>query len=148
MIIEIYTNDLYDFESRNLTTAFGKLNNGLDIKIKVSKLYKINNIKDKKILSSIASDILIDPIVEYYSFENKDNCLVGYDGYVDIFLKDNISDVVGESVSDIVEKVKGIKVLVRTGKRFYYKGKKHLFIDFIKEEFFNELIHKIDLKEF
>lgn len=147
MIIEIYTNDLYDFESKNLKLSLVNYR-ALDLKVKVARLYNISGISDKKFLKSIARDILIDPIVENYCLEEKSCFFSQYNGHIDIFLKDSVTDVVGESVSDIIERIKGIKTEVRTGKRFYYCGNTDLFLEFIKEEFFNELIHKIEIKEF
>lgn len=149
MIVEIYTKDNYDFESKNLKLAISKFGSEGVFDVKVSKLYKIENIKNKKVLNSIVNDILIDPIVEECLVGDKKNLFFNkYQGYVEIFLKDSVADVVGESVSDIIERIKGLKTSVRIGKRFYYCGIKDRFLDFIKEEFFNELIHKISFKEF
>lgn len=146
MIIEIYTHDKYDIESKNIEKMFYRFSSK-NISIKMTKLYKIKECENNIDIKKVAEDILIDPIVEGYLLRKENSFVNGYKGFIDVFLKDSITDVVGESVGDIIKRVTGKSFRVRTGRSFYFSGSKDLFIDFIKEEFFNELIHKINVRE-
>ncbi len=143
MEIEIFTKDEFDKESENVTRLFNEY--GGKGKIKVSKVYKIEADENIDYFKKISEDLLIDNIVEFYTlrFENRANFVI------DMFLKKGVSDVVGESVKMAVKDMDlNMPKDVRTGKRFYfYSNDKELAKEFIMEEFANELIHKIDLKQ-
>ncbi|MGC8866807.1 MAG: hypothetical protein ACP5IO_06900 [Elusimicrobiales bacterium] len=149
MIIEIYTVDSFDVESRKIY----KMWKGLEVQskkrlpLKISRLYDIRKLEDERYLHKIAKEILVDPIVEEYVIREKDNFFEeNYKYACEIFLKDGVSDVVGESVSDIIEKMYSKKFTVRTGRCFYLTFLDD-FVDFVKEEYFNELINKINLRK-
>lgn len=145
MKVEIYTVDRFDVESRNVYRLWkGKDIDGI-FPIKVSKFYDIG-CSDAGLIRKIAEEILVDPVVERYRIREKDKTFEkDWKFVVEIFLKEGVSDVVGESVSDIIEKMFSEKFVVRTGRCFYLKFLDD-FVDFAKEEYFNPLINGIELK--
>lgn len=141
MIIEIYTVDKYDTESNNISKLI-KNHSCVDVDVKLTKLYDIKELNDKNYAMKIATNVLQDRVVESYiirdtqiHFDNR------YKFYCEIFFKKSITDVVGESVSDIIEKLYSNRFTVRTGRCFYLSSFDQNAFNFLKEEYFNELIH-------
>ncbi|MCX7905620.1 MAG: hypothetical protein N2446_02840 [Elusimicrobiales bacterium] len=147
MIIEIYTVDKYDRESKNIREVFVKNFKVNRFNLKVTKLYNIVECEDITSIDLIARDILLDPIVEEYIIRREKPLFKGYKWGLEIFLKKSVADVVGESVSDVINKLIDKKFNVRTGKCFYFSSSRDKFISFIREEFFNDLIHTMEIKE-
>lgn len=146
MIVELYTKDIYDTESKLIERLFKNYSKS-NISVKLTRLYDILDCFNKDEVLRIAKEILVDPIVEEYLIRDVDGYLKGYDGMVELFLRDSLTDVVGESVSDIIKRVLDRDFKVRTGRCFYFSASKDLFLDFVKEEFFNEHLHKINIKK-
>ncbi|MCX7642046.1 MAG: hypothetical protein N2Z20_05365 [Elusimicrobiales bacterium] len=146
MIVEIYTIDKYDKESKNIRELFIKHFKVNNFDLKLTKLYDIKECDDISDIELIARDILLDPVVEKYYIRNDKFLFKRYKFILEIFLKDSVSDVVGESVSGIVNKLINKRFNVRTGKCFYCSSSIDEFINFVREEFFNELIHNMKIR--
>jgi len=148
MIIEIFTLDKFDKESFNITSAFKKYGGKSDIKF--SKLYNIFLTASSSYFKKVADEILLDSIVESYSIF-KDSSLYSFKSslIIDIWFKDSVTDIVGESVK-LAIRDGGFKEpdCVRTAKRFYFFNFDKNAFDFIMEDYANELIHKVNVKRF
>lgn len=144
MIIEVFTKDKFDVESKNITKNFTTY--GGSGAIKLTKLYDINARERKDYFNNIARFILIDPVVEDFNIES---LLRRGRIIIELWLKESIVDLLGESVKMAIGDY-GFKPpeMVRTGKRFYFeicdieKAR-----SFIEEEFSNEIIHRIKIEK-
>jgi phosphoribosylformylglycinamidine (FGAM) synthase PurS component len=152
MIIEIWTKKKYSKnEEMDLITRLSHARLRPDF-AKISRLYRIDADFEKKDFEKIAKEILIDPITEEYSLsdrigkrrENLDCKLKNKNLFrVEVWLKDSVTDVIGESVQETILDVIHKKVKnVRYGHAYY------LFVDSgsrikhaVSEVLINELIH-------
>ena len=148
MIIEIFTVDKFDKESTHITKMFK--NYGGRSRIKFSKLYKVVCESSKNYFVKVAKDVLVDHIVERYKIFDDDNFFSFKASVViDLWFKESVSDICGESVRDAIGDAGFIKPLyVRTAKRFYFLDSNKKALEFIMENYANELIHRIDFKKF
>ncbi len=149
MIVEIYTVDRFDVESKNIYKMWKglKVVDEKNLPLKLSKLYDIRECNNEKEICKIAEEILVDHVVERYKIRGKALGVEENFNYAfEIFLKESVSDVVGESVSDIIEKMYFKKFTVRTGRCFYLVDLDD-FVDFANEEFVNQLINRVELRK-
>ncbi|MDO8802897.1 MAG: phosphoribosylformylglycinamidine synthase subunit PurS [Elusimicrobiota bacterium] len=119
MIIEIWTKEKY---ARNEEAAFiARLAHaGLKVKAaRLSRLYKVDADFSKEEFEKIASELLTDNITEHYSLSPGKAGLK--DAYrAEVWLKDSVTDVVGESVKEAVADVAGkLPEAVRFGHAYY-----------------------------
>jgi phosphoribosylformylglycinamidine (FGAM) synthase PurS component len=154
-LVEIFTKDEFDSESEKFSNF---LKNALskNTEIKFSKIYRISLNKNSNYFKRIADEILIDPIVEIYRLNNKfygakPLNLSRYDFSVDVWFKEGITDVVGESVKNIITDCGFTSPdKVSFARRFYFSDiNKKQAEEFINENFANKLINDImvtDLK--
>lgn len=119
MIIEIWTKEKY---AKNEEEGFlGRLAHaGLKVKTaRLSRLYRVDADFSRKEFDRIAAELLTDKITEQYSLSAgkaglKKACRV------EIWLKDSVTDVVGESVKDAIADVLGKEpAAVRFGRAYY-----------------------------
>ncbi|MCM8766538.1 MAG: phosphoribosylformylglycinamidine synthase subunit PurS [Candidatus Omnitrophica bacterium] len=127
-IIEIY-------KKKNIRDVFGQ-----DIKksieeigisgieeVKVSNLYKIECKTNKKNVEKIAKELLIDKVSEDFSIYKKTRTKKDF-WIIEIFLKDGVTDPVGETARNTIIESKILdQVVVKTGKKYYIKGKVNQF---------------------
>ncbi|MGB9677363.1 MAG: phosphoribosylformylglycinamidine synthase subunit PurS [Candidatus Ratteibacteria bacterium] len=123
-IVEIY-------KKKNIRDVFGE-----DIKksieelgifgineVKVSNLYKIECNTEKKNIEKITKELFIDNVSEDYSIYKKRKREKNY-WIIEIFLKDGVTDPVGETAKKTITESGILKnVNVKTGKKYYIKGK-------------------------
>jgi len=119
MIIEIWTKEKY---AKNEEDAFlARLAHaGLKVKTaRLSRLYRIDAALGKKEFAEIASELLTDNITERHSLSSgKAGLKNSY--RVEVWLKDSVSDVIGESVKEAVFDVIGkLPAAVRFGRAYY-----------------------------
>ena len=111
MIIEIWTKEKYATNEeaglvKKLALAGFKTNF-----LKVSKLYLIEGVYSETETSRLAEELLLDPITEAWSF--KPRCFAGGNIHrVEIWLKNSVTDVVGQSVKEAVADM-GLKAPAR-----------------------------------
>ena len=119
MIIEIWTKEKY---AKNEEEGFiGRMAHaGLRIgKARLSRLYRVDADFTAKEFGEIASELLTDKITERYSLKPgaaglKRACRV------EVWLKDSVTDVVGESVKGAISDVMGREpAAVRFGRAYY-----------------------------
>ncbi|MEK7722353.1 MAG: phosphoribosylformylglycinamidine synthase subunit PurS [Elusimicrobiota bacterium] len=119
MIIEIRTKEEY---ARNEEAAFMTRLSHAGLKVKtarLSRLYRIDAAFSKAEFTEIASELLTDNITERYSLSpGKAGLKNSY--RVEVWLKDSVSDVIGESVKEAVFDVIGkLPEAVRFGRAYY-----------------------------
>ena len=119
MIIEIWTKEKY---AKNEEAAFTArlAHAGLKVKTaRLSRLYRVEAGFDKKEFEKIASTLLTDNITEHYSLApGKAGLRNAY--RVEVWLKDSVTDVVGESVKEAIADVAGkAPETVRFGHAYY-----------------------------
>lgn len=147
-LVEIFTKDKFDSESKKFSN-FLKNSLSKNTEIKFSKIYRISVNENINYFKRIADEILTDPIVEIYRLNNKfyggKLDLSCYDFWVDVWFKEGITDVVGESVKNIISDY-GLPPpdKVSFAKRFYFSDiDKKQAEEFINENFANKLINDI-----
>lgn len=149
MEIEIITLERFDVESKNIEKVFFDFS-GLNSKIKLSRIYEISKDANKDYFKKIAEEMLYDPIVENFKLVVSDKRFFpGYKIFVKVSFKKGVTDVVGESVKKIISDM-GYESPgeVKTSKGFYFSlNDKTEIINFIKENYANELIHNIVVEE-
>ncbi len=119
MIIEIWTREKYAGNEEQgflARMAHAGLKAGA---ARLSRLYRVEGDFTSKEFDKLGSELLTDPITEHYSLKaGKINIKGGY--RVEIWLKDSVTDVVGESVKGAVSDVLGKgPVAVRFGHAYY-----------------------------
>lgn len=119
MIIEIWTKEKY---AKNEEGAFiARLAHaGLKVKAaRLSRLYRLDADFSRETFSKIASELLTDQITEHCSLvPGKAGLKNAY--RVEVWLKDSVTDVVGESVKEAVADVTGkLPAAVRFGHAYY-----------------------------
>ncbi|MCM8784804.1 MAG: phosphoribosylformylglycinamidine synthase subunit PurS [Candidatus Omnitrophica bacterium] len=91
--------------------------------VKVSNLYKIEAKTDKKNIERIAKELFIDNVSDNFSIYKKTRTKKGF-WIVEIFLKEGVTDPVGETARKTIIESKILNdVVVKTGKKYYIKGK-------------------------
>lgn len=149
MKIEVYTKDSFDKETQNVEKLF-KSFSGFNTRMKYTKIYDIILDEKKNYFKKIAKEVIIDPIVEEYRIYEEKLPFSNFDIFVEVWYKKSVTDVVGKSVVDAIEKA-GFKRPedVRTAKCFYFKNLNNKLIkEFINENFSNELINDVIFKKF
>jgi len=148
MIVEIFTIDKFDKESKNITDAFKNYGGKCDIKF--TKLYKIIADKDISYFKKIAEEVLVDKIVENYGiYDDLGKTMLNFPFVIDIWFKESVTDICGESVKLAIRDAGYMEpVSVRTAKRFYFSNKDSKALSFVMEDYANELIHRVDFKKF
>ncbi|HNW42924.1 MAG TPA: hypothetical protein PKI19_00365 [Elusimicrobiales bacterium] len=121
MIIEIWTKEKY---AGNEGGAFiGRMAHaGLKVKAaRLSRLYKVEGNFNRKEFGALAADLLTDPITERCSLTPGQGGLKG--GWrVEVWLKDSVTDVIGESVKEAIGGVAGkVPSVVRFGHAYYVR---------------------------
>ena len=119
MIIEIWTKEKY---AKNEEAAFTArlAHAGLKVETaRLSRLYRIDADFSKEQFTKIASELLTDNITEHYALSpGKAGLKNSY--RVEVWLKDSVTDVVGESVKEAIADVAGaFPETVRFGHAYY-----------------------------
>jgi len=119
MIIEIRTKEQY---AKNEEEGFiGRMAHaGLKLgAARLSRLYRVEGAFSGKEFDKLGSELLTDPITEHYALKPGKLGLKG--GYrVEVWLKDSVTDVVGESVKGAIADVLGKEPgTVRFGHAYY-----------------------------
>ncbi len=119
MIIEIWTKEKY---AGNEEAAFKArlAHAGLKVETaRLSRLYSVEGDFSKAEFSRIASELLTDNITEHCATTPRRSVLKGA-CRVEVWLKDSVTDVVGESVREAVRDVAGkAPASVRFGRAYY-----------------------------
>ncbi|MFN4227864.1 MAG: phosphoribosylformylglycinamidine synthase subunit PurS [Candidatus Ratteibacteria bacterium] len=123
-IVEIYKKkNLRDVFGQDIKKSIEELGISKIEEVKVSNLYKIECKADKKKIEKIAKQLLIDNISENFKIYKKTRAKKNY-WIVDVFLKDGVTDPVGETTKKTIIESKILNdVEVKTGKKYYIKGK-------------------------
>jgi len=104
--------------------------------VKVSNLYKIEAKTDKKNISKIVKELLVDNVSEDYKIYKKGRKKKDY-WIIEIYFKEGVTDPVGETArKTILESGILNEVDVKTGKKYYIKGN-------LKEKDIKEICEKI-----
>ena len=118
MIIEIRTKEKY---AGNEEAGFiGRMAHaGLKVKAaRLSRLYRVEGDFSRAEFGRLGADLLTDPITETYSLARPRTGLKGW--RVEVWLKDSVTDVVGESVKGTILDVLGKEPgAVRFGHAYY-----------------------------
>lgn len=143
MKIEIFAREKYALNEEKALVK--KLSHSLPgvKKAAESKLYLVEGSYSAAEKKSIGGEVLLDPIVEKYSF--KPRKFSGRHCRFEIWFKDGITDVVGESVAGAIADY-GLRrpEKVRTGRAIYVFGASPEKAEkAVREVFTNELIHKV-----
>lgn len=159
MIIEVWTKEKYSKNEE--LDLFGRLSHtGLKPSfVKISRLYKINAEFSKEIFKKITEEILIDPITEEYSLSGRDYAMFRKAGHklkgknlfrVEVWLKDSVTDVIGESVQQTISDVLGKKPgNVRYGHAYYLSANSQSKLKHaVSEVLINDLIHTCHIKSY
>ncbi len=121
MIIEIWTKEKYaGNEERAFVARLAHA--GLKVKTaRLSRLYRVDADFSKETFSKIASNLLTDNITEHCSLTpGKAGLKNAY--RVEVWLKDSVTDVVGESVKEAVADIAGrLPAAVRFGRAYYVR---------------------------
>ncbi|MDD2804678.1 MAG: phosphoribosylformylglycinamidine synthase subunit PurS [Elusimicrobiales bacterium] len=119
MIIEIWTKEKY---AKNEEEGFiGRMAHaGLRVKAaRLSRLYRVEGDFSRAEFDRLGTDLLADPITEKYSLAQWKPGLKGA-WRVEVWLKDSVTDVVGESVKGAIADVLGREPqAVRFGRAYY-----------------------------
>lgn len=118
MIIEVWTKAKYSAaEEAGLRARLARA--GLKAKAaRLSRLYKIDASFPGSAFDRIAADLLTDTITERYSLADRPRLKGLF--RVEVWLKDSVTDVVGESVKDAIRDIMGGHPLnVRFGRAYY-----------------------------
>ena len=122
MIIEIFTKDKYaKNEEAGLIKKLASAGFETEF-LRFSKIYRIEGGYSKSVSIKLAGSLLCDSITESWSF--KPRRFAGRNIYsVEIWLKDSVTDVVGESVRSAVADMGFDKpAIARFGKRLYVRA--------------------------
>lgn len=148
MIIEIWTKEKY---AKNDEDAFiARLAHaGLKVKAaRLSRLYRVDADFTKETFSKIASELLTDPITEQCSLTpGKAGLKNAYK--VEVWLKDSVTDVVGESVKEAVADVAGkLPDSVRFGHAYYVGCDSELKLRrAVAKTLVNEVVNKFKIEK-
>ncbi|MBI4350483.1 MAG: phosphoribosylformylglycinamidine synthase subunit PurS [Elusimicrobia bacterium] len=148
MIIEIWTKEKY---AKNEEAAFlGRLAHaGLDVKAaRLSRLYRVDAGFSEETFSRIASELLTDNITEHCSLKpGKAGLKNAY--RVEVWLKDSVTDVVGESVKEAVADVAGeLPEAVRFGHAYYVQCASELKLrQAVSKTLVNEVVNKFRIEK-
>ena len=148
MIIEIWTKEKY---ARNEEDAFiARLAHaGLKAKgARLSRLYRVDADFSKETFSKIASELLTDNITERCSLApGKAGLKKAY--RVEVWLKDSVTDVVGESVREAVEDVAGKPpAAVRFGRAYYVACDSEIKLrNAVAKTLVNEVVNKFKIEK-
>ncbi|MEF3279847.1 MAG: hypothetical protein K6357_02620 [Elusimicrobiota bacterium] len=148
MRIEVFTKDEFDRESKNISESFFSFSQ-IKGNIKFSKIYDIKAEEKEEYFKKIAEDILVDPVVEYYILGEKTPRPFNFNVSIEVWFKKGVTDVVGESVKNIIG-VYGMRMPddAQSARCYYFslKADKNILKEFIYENFANELINDIRLR--
>ena len=147
MIIEIWTKEKY---AKNEEEGFiGRMAHaGFKVKMaRLSRLYRVDADFTRKEFDEIASGLLTDKITEHYSLS------AGKAGLrqacrVEIWLKDSVTDVVGESVKGAIVDVLGKEpAAVRFGRAYYVpRGNGPALKRAVTRTLVNEVVNKFKIE--
>jgi len=149
MIIEIWTKEKY---AKNEEAAFmARLAHaGLKIKTaRLSRLYRVDADFSKAQFGKLASELLTDNITEHYSLSaGKAGLKKAY--RVEVWLKDSVTDVVGESVKDAIADVLGrAPQAVRFGHAYYVPCASELKLKHaVSKTLVNEVVNKFKIEKY
>jgi len=148
MIIEIRTKDKY---AKNEEAAFTARMAHAGLKVKtaqLSRLYRIDADFGTTGFTKIASELLTDNITEHYSLSPRKSGLKN--AYrVEVWLKDSVTDVVGESVKEAVADVAGkLPEAVRFGHAYYVRCDSGLKLRrAVSRTLVNEVVNKFKIEK-
>ncbi len=148
MIIEIWTKEKY---AKNEERGFiGRLAHaGLKVKTaRLSRLYRVDADFSRAEFDKLASKLLTDSITEHYSLTPGKNGLKN--AYrVEVWLKDSVTDVVGESVKGAIADVLGKEPkTVRFGHAYYVPCGSELKLKHaVSKILVNEVVNKFSIKK-
>ena len=148
MIIEIRTKEKY---AKNEEAAFiARLAHaGLKVKTaRLSRLYRVDGDFTKADFSKIASELLTDNITEHCSLTpGKAGLKNTY--RVEVWLKDSVTDVVGESVKEAVADVAGkLPAAVRFGRAYYVPcASERKLRQAVSKTLVNEVVNKFKIEK-
>lgn len=149
MIIEIWTKEKY---ARNEEAAFTArlAHAGLKVKTaRLSRLYRVDADFSRKEFEKIASELLTDNITEHYALAPGKAGLKG--SYrVEVWLKDSVSDVIGESVKEAIADVAGsLPRAVRFGHAYYVPcGSELKLKNAVVKTLVNEIVNKFKIEKY
>lgn len=146
MIIEIWTKEKYAKNEQNAFIA-RLAHAGLKVKTaRLSRLYRIDADFSRETFSKIASQLLTDNITEHSSLSpGKAGLKNAY--RVEVWLKDSVTDVVGESVKEAVLDVAGkLPAAVRFGRAYYVACDSELKLKrAVSKTLVNEVVNKFKI---
>ena len=147
MIIEVWTKEKYSGnEDKDL---IGRLSHaGLKLKAaRLSRLYKVEASFGKKGLERVASELLTDKITERYSLSVRPALKKMY--RVEVWLKNSVTDVVGESVKDAIHGLMGASpASVRFGRAYYVAcDSERLLKRAVSRTLVNEIVNMYSVKK-
>jgi len=122
MIIEIWTKEKYA-GSEEAGFAARMAQAGLKVKAaRLSRLYRVDGDLSRAEFDRLGRELLADPVSERYSLREGAN---GFKGAwrVEVWLKDSVTDVVGDSVASAIADLTGRRPQrVRCGRAYYAAG--------------------------
>ena len=148
MIIEIWTKEKY---AKNEEAAFTARMAHAGLKVKaarLSRLYRVDADFSRAQFDRIASKLLTDNITEHYSLTPGKNGLKKV-YRVEVWLKDSVTDVVGESVKEAIADVLGKEPkAVRFGHAYYVPCDSGLKLKHaVSKTLVNEVVNKFSIEK-
>ena len=147
MIIEIRTKEKY---AKNEEEGFiGRMAHaGLAVKAaRLSRLYRVEAAFSRAEFSRLGADLLADPVTETWSLTRPRPGLKGW--RVEVWLKDSVTDVVGESVKGAIADVLGKEPgTVRFGRAYYVACESELKLKHaVAKTLVNETVNKFGIEK-
>jgi len=147
MIIEIRTKEKY---AKNEEEGFiGRMAHaGLKVQAaRLSRLYRVEGEFSRAEFERLGKELLTDPVTEKYSLSQWKPGLKGW--RVEVWLKDSVTDVVGESVKGAIADVLGREPkTVRFGRAYYAAcGSEPKLKHAVVKTLVNEIVNKFKIEK-
>lgn len=147
MIIEIKTKEKY---AKNEEAGFiGRMAHaGLKVRAaRLSRLYRVEAGFSRAEFARLGADLLADPVTETWSLSRPRPGLKGW--RVEVWLKDSVTDVVGESVKGAIADVLGQEPdAVRFGRAYYVACESELKLKHaVAKTLVNETVNKFGIEK-